>query len=235
MIGPQYFLHAANILLVVSYSVRDIMWLRVFALCASTVSLPYYYFQPAVLWEPIGWTFVFMTINGYHVWRLWLERRPIELSSDEAKLYDLTFFPLTRRRFLDLVRLGDWADLKAGDVLIRPGQPIDHVVVPLTESIEAKVGERILGRFAAGEIVGATALFEARGIQFEAIAGETCRVLRLPVATIKQLAQRDDQLARTLERIAREDLARKLEQLVGRAANPMPTPFPSNPAPLRTP
>ena len=217
MIGPQYFLHAANILLVVSYSVKDIMPLRVFAFCASLISLPYYYFQAAVLWEPIGWTVVFMTINGYHVWRLWLERRPVELSADEAKLYELAFFPLTRRRFLDLVRLGQWVDLQARDVLIRPGQPIDEVVVPLTESIEARAGERILARFAAGEIVGATA-FHGRPAQFEAVAAENCRVLRVPVAAITRYAKRDDQLARTLERIAREDLAGKLERLIGRAA-----------------
>ena len=51
-----------------------------------------------VLWQPIGWAAVFMAINGYHVWRLWRERRPVELSADEARLYDLTFFPLTRLR-----------------------------------------------------------------------------------------------------------------------------------------
>jgi hypothetical protein len=40
----------------------------------------------------------------------------------------------------------------------------------------------------------------------------------VPTAAIKQHAERDDQLARTLERIAREDLARKLERLVGQGA-----------------
>lgn len=223
MIQPHYFLHIANILFVLSYSVRDIMWLRILALCGVLVSLPYYYLQPEVLWPPIGWAAVFLAINGYHVWRLWLERRPVELSPDEAKLYDLTFFPLTRRRFRDLVRLGRWADLNTGDVLIRPGQPIDEVVVPLTGSIDAKLGNRHLGRFAAGEIVGAAA-FHDRPLQLEAIAGERCRVLRVPVATIKQHAKRDGQLARTLERIAREDLARKLERLVGQAATSSPMP-----------
>jgi hypothetical protein len=29
--NPNYFIHAGNILLVVSYSVRDILWLRLFA------------------------------------------------------------------------------------------------------------------------------------------------------------------------------------------------------------
>jgi hypothetical protein len=47
-----------------------------------------------------------MAINGCYVWRLWLECRQVELSADEAKLYDLTFFPLTHRRFVELARLG---------------------------------------------------------------------------------------------------------------------------------
>jgi CRP-like cAMP-binding protein len=233
MIAPQYFLHFANILFVLSYSVRDIMLLRVFALCGSLISIPYYYLQANVLWQPIGWAAIFMTINGYHVWRLWRERRPIELSSDEAKLYELTFFPLTRRRFRDLARLGQWTDLKAGDVLVRPGQPIDEVVVPLTDSIDARIGEQLLGRYAAGEIVGAAA-FSGHPPRFEAIASENCRVLRVPAAAIKQHAERDDQLARTLERIAREDLARKLERLVGQGATLSPTPGYGNQPPSAT-
>src|SRR5918993_1049322 len=234
MFEPQYFLHIANIVLVIAYSVKDILWLRIFALGASLISLPYYYFQTTVLWEPIGWSAVFMAINGYHVCRLWLERRPVELSADEARLYDLTFFPLTRRRFVALARLGRWADLEPGDVLARPGQPVEEVVVPLTDGVEARIGERVLGRFAAGEIVGAAAV-RGRPQPFEVVAGERCRVLRVPVAAIERHAGRDDQLARTLERIAREDLARKLERLVGQAATLSPTLAPASQPPSRMP
>jgi len=232
MLQPQYFLHLANVLFVLSYSVRDIMSLRVLALCGSLISLPYYYLQPEVLWQPIGWGAVFMAINGYHVWRLWRARRPVELSADEARLYDLTFFPLTRRRFVDLARLGRWADLEAGDVLTRPGQPIEEVVVPLTDGIEARIGKRVLGWFAAGEIVGAAAVY-GRPQPFEVVARESCRVLRVPVVAIKQRAEQDDQLARTLERIAREDLARKLERLIGQAAAFSPTPVSASQPPRR--
>jgi len=49
MIQPQYFLYFANILFVLLYSVRDIMLLRVLALCGVLISLPYYYLQPQVL------------------------------------------------------------------------------------------------------------------------------------------------------------------------------------------
>jgi CRP-like cAMP-binding protein len=51
--NPSYFLHAANILLLVAYSVRDILWLRLFAVAASLIALPYFILQPEPLWEPI--------------------------------------------------------------------------------------------------------------------------------------------------------------------------------------
>jgi len=146
------------------------MWLRIFAILASLIGVPYFYLQPAVLWEPIAWTLLFMTINGYHVWLLWLERHPVELSSDEARLYDLTFFPLGARQFLELVRLGRWTDLKPGEVVVRSGEPVNELAVPLTEGIEAKVGGRSLGRFPPGAIIGASALFDARLYQLEAVA-----------------------------------------------------------------
>jgi hypothetical protein len=33
---PDYFIHAANILLLIAYSVRDVLWLRVFAVAAGS-------------------------------------------------------------------------------------------------------------------------------------------------------------------------------------------------------
>ena len=52
MIGPEYFLHASNITRVLSFSAKDVMWLRVLAILASLIELPYFYLQPVVLWEP---------------------------------------------------------------------------------------------------------------------------------------------------------------------------------------
>src|SRR3954471_2876369 len=179
MISPEYFLHASNITRVFSFSASDVLWLRIFAILSSLIGVPYFYLQTDVLWEPIVWTVLFVGINAYHVWRLWMERRPVELSDDEARLYDLTFFPLSARQFVDLARLGRWANQNPGDVLLRPNEPISELAVPLTESVDAKVAGRHFGRFPAGAIIGASALFDSRRPQLEAIAGESCRVLWL--------------------------------------------------------
>ena len=62
-ITPDYFIHAANVLLLVAYSVRDVLWLRLFAVAASLIAIPFYILQSTVLWAPLAWSVVFAAIN----------------------------------------------------------------------------------------------------------------------------------------------------------------------------
>ena len=84
--SADYFIHAANILLLVAYSVRDILWLRLFAVGASVVSIPYFLLQPTRLWAPLGWTVVFAGINLLQSWRLFMERQPVKLTAEEEEV-----------------------------------------------------------------------------------------------------------------------------------------------------
>src|SRR5213076_1953882 len=111
----DYLVHFSNILMLLSYSVRDILWLRWFAVGAALTNIPYFLLQGTVLWPPILWAAVFTTINLYQIARLYLERRPVVLSQDEQKLYDLGFRSLRPREF---VSLSLWANGRAP----RPGR-----------------------------------------------------------------------------------------------------------------
>src|SRR5262245_17491345 len=87
----DYLVHFSNILLLVSYSVRDILWLRWFAVAAALTNMPYFLLQKTILWPPILWAMVFTAINLYQIARVYMERRPVVLSPDEKKLYELGF------------------------------------------------------------------------------------------------------------------------------------------------
>ena len=43
-LSPDYFIHAANVLLLIAYSVRDVLWLRLFAVAASLIAFVIVYF-----------------------------------------------------------------------------------------------------------------------------------------------------------------------------------------------
>jgi len=45
----EYLLHFSNVLMLVAYSVRDILWLRWFAVAAALTNIPYFLLQPTTL------------------------------------------------------------------------------------------------------------------------------------------------------------------------------------------
>src|ERR1700756_2547857 len=113
--NPNYFLHAANVLLLVAYSVRDILWLRLFAVASAMIAIPYFALQPAPLWVPIGWSALFSSINLFQSWRIFIERRPVKLSPDEERIRRLVFGDLAPRKVLQLLSVGAWTTARMGE------------------------------------------------------------------------------------------------------------------------
>jgi CRP-like cAMP-binding protein len=108
----------ANVLYLVSYTLHDILWLRVLTVAAAFLVIPYYYLQPSPLLVPIEWNFVFIAINVYWIVRLILERRPVHLTAEEQRLRELSFPSLTPREALNLFKTGIWETLEPGMSLV---------------------------------------------------------------------------------------------------------------------
>ncbi len=82
----EILIHVANVLYLLAFLVRDILWLRILTVAASFFLLPYFYLQPSPLMTPIYWNLAFTSLNAYWIVRLCLERRPIQLSEEELRL-----------------------------------------------------------------------------------------------------------------------------------------------------
>src|SRR5438309_10157005 len=120
----DYLVHFSNILMLLSYSVRDILWLRWFAVAAALTNIPYFLLQGTVLWPPVLWALVFTAINLYQITRIYLERRPVVLSEDERRLYDLGFRSLRQREFVALALAGEWKSAEAGERVVTGGESV---------------------------------------------------------------------------------------------------------------
>ena len=155
---PSYFLHAANIVLLVAYSVRDILWLRLFAVAASLIALPYFILQPEPLWEPIIWSSVFAAINSFQSWRIFVERRPVQLALEEEEIRRLAFPDLPSRKVLQILSIGAWRTLEIGERLLERGKRVDAIYVILRGKVRVKRDDLVIGELAAGQIVGSALL-----------------------------------------------------------------------------
>ena len=124
----QWFVHAANVCFLISFVVRDILWLRVLSIAGGFSLIPYFYFSgPEPQLAPIGWNIVFTVINVYQIYRLIQERRPVALSEGELRLYDAVFHRLSPRAFLRLLGVAQARDADAGASLVEQGTAAEEL------------------------------------------------------------------------------------------------------------
>jgi len=210
----EYLVHLSNILLLVSYSVRDILWLRWFAVAAAIANVPYYLAQSTVLWPPVIWGTVFMAINLYQIARIYLERRPVVLSADEQRLYDFGFRALRPREFVSLLLAGEWRDAARGERLIEHGRPVERIAIPISGTVEITRSGARLGAFAPGQVIGLALAVNDDAATFDAAFSEPGRYMSWPLPSLRKFLDKRPELRVALQRLAGHDLAAKLERLM---------------------
>jgi CRP-like cAMP-binding protein len=210
----DYLVHFSNILLLVSYSVRDILWLRWFAVAAALTNMPYFLLQHTVLWPPILWALVFTAINLYQISRIYLERRPVVLSADEQKLYDLGFRSLRPREFVSLTLVGEWKSAVAGDRILIEGEPVSRLCISIAGSAEVRKAGRAVGTLEPGHIVGTALALTGAPSPVEATFTEPARYMSWPLPSLRAFMDKRPDLRVALQSLVSRDLAGKLERLL---------------------
>jgi hypothetical protein len=219
--SPNYFIHAANVLLLVAYSVRDILWLRLFAVGASLISIPYFVLQPTTLWAPLSWSVVFAAINLLQSWRLFIERRPVKLTSDEEDIRRLVFRDLPPRKVLQVLSIGSWTTLEVGQRLIEQGKLPEMVSLIVRGKVRVTKDGRVLGDLIAGDFVGSALILSGIPAEVDAVTVESGRAMRWEVRALERyLTANPETRTVMLQHVAR-DLAAKVERVTAASSKPL--------------
>src|SRR6266480_7685439 len=219
--SPNYFIHAANVLLLVAYSVRDILWLRLFAVGASLISIPYFVLQPTKLWAPLSWTIVFAAINLLQSWRLFMERRPVKLTPEEEDIRRLVFRDLPPRKVLQVLSIGSWTTLEVGQRLIEQGQLPETVSLIVRGKVRVTRDGRFLGELIAGDFVGSALILSRIPAEVDALTVESGRAMRWEVRALERyLTANPETRTVMLQHVAR-DLAAKVDRVTAASSKPL--------------
>jgi hypothetical protein len=209
----DYFIHAANILLIAAYSVRDILWLRVLAVASSVAAMPYFLLQPTPLWAAFGWSVIFTGINIFQTWCLIVERRPVKLSAEEEEVRRLVFRDLPTKKVLQVIGLGAWASGSPGEKLIERGKPLESLALIVRGRVQMSQEGRGLGELGPGEIVGSALLLSGAPAEFDAVTAEATRTIRWNAGTLDKYLDANPETRNLFQRHLARDLAGKVERL----------------------
>ena len=217
---PDYFIHAGNILLLIAYSVRDVLWLRLFAVAASLFCIPFYVLQPKMLWPPVAWSAVFAAINLFQSWLLFIERRPVKLTAEEEEIRRLALQGLPPRKVLEVLRIGSWVTAEVGERLIERGKLPDSISLIIRGKVRVAKEGRMLGDLIPGDLVGSALILNGIPSNVDAVTVEPLRAMRWQIGTLEKYLSANPETRNVMQRHLAHDLAGKIGGLVTDSSKP---------------
>lgn len=197
-------IHTANVLYLVSYTVRDILWLRVFTVIAALCLVAYFLTRPEPLLTAVYWNLVFTALNIYWIVRLLAERRPVALNQEEARLHATSFESMTPRQMLNLFREGAWADHPEGRRFVRRGEKVDNLSVLSAGSAAIEIDGNPVGEIGEGGFIGTMGFINDDPASVDVTAHAATRCLSWPAAKLRAYLRKNpatwDAMQRTLNR-----------------------------------
>lgn len=212
----DYLVHVSNFLMLISYSVRDILWLRWFAVAAAFIVMPYYLAQPTVLWPPVVWGGVFAAMNLYQIALIYWERRPVQLNAEEQALYDMAFGSIRPRDFVSLLMAGEWKNAESGERLLTAGAPTDAIYIATAGDVEFRIGERAIGRLKPGQTIGLALAFTEESSSADAAFLTPGRYVKWATADLRHFLERKPEVRTALQQHVNAELAKRVREAVFR-------------------
>tara|TARA_R110000851_G_scaffold190430_1_gene341038 strand:+ start:613 stop:1275 length:663 start_codon:yes stop_codon:yes gene_type:complete len=203
--------HLAFGLIAFSFVVKDILWLRIVSIIASLFSVFYNWVIPIEpMWIPIGWNFVFVALNLYHIAVIVYEKRPVHMSPKHKELYDTMFKNLTPVEFLKITKLADWEHYRAGDVITQEGHKVPDLNLIYNGTVEVRVNKEIVAQLRDGQFVGEMSFLTGKPATATCIVKHDAVILVWKQDEFRELLKRNPSLYFTIQSLLSTQLSSSL-------------------------
>ncbi len=204
-------IHLANLLYLASFTMRDILRLRILTVIAASSLITYYYFQAEPLLPAIYWNLAFIALNLYWIGRILLERRPVRLSEDEVQLCNMVFNSLTPQEMLKLLKLAHWEDVPVGKWLVEAGKKVDRLCVIFSGRARVEAQGKPVTDLGPGELIGQMSFITNEPAAVHIVAAEPTRCVTWYKSTLKDFLSLHPDLRAAFQVVLGMDLSHRVK------------------------
>jgi len=208
-------LNTANIIFLVAFMAKKIVWLRLLTITGNILVVPYYlYYLEPPLWNTIVWFCIYTAINLVMLFIIYLESRPIELSDLEQKIYNMTFKSLEPRVFKKLIDHGSLEELQPEVVLVTRDSELDSLMYVVEGEVEVvlKHGEQLI--IPTGGFIGEQSYITGEKTSADVKTGkEAAKIIRWNSEALRKHLAGKEILKDNLDLIFTADLIHKLRDM----------------------
>ena len=192
--------HLAFGLIAFSFLVKDILWLRLVSILASSFSVFYNWVIPAEpMWLAINWNFVFIGLNMYHIAVIIYEKRPIKMAAKDKELYETLFRDLSPVEYLKITKIAKWKKFKKGDTLIRENHLVTDLILIYNGTVDVQVKGKKVAELKDGQFVGEMSFLTEKSATADCVVKHNTECLMWKQPEFKEFLKRNPSLYYTIQ------------------------------------
>ena len=199
--------HLAFGLIAFSFLVKDILWLRIVSILASLFSVFYNWVIPVEpMWIPIGWNFVFVGLNLYHIAVIIYEKRPIKMAPKDKELYETLFKDLSPVEYLKISKVAQWKKYKSGETIIKQEHLVPDLILIYNGTVDVVVDNKKVAELKDGQFVGEMSFLTEKLATATCIVKHNTECLVWKQPEFKELLKRNPSLYYTIQSLLSNQL-----------------------------
>jgi len=203
--------HLAFGLIAFSFIVKDILYLRLVSILASLFSVFYNWVIPVEpMWIPIGWNFVFVLLNLYHIAVLMYEKRPVKMNDKNTELYETLFKDMTPVEYLKVSKIAEWKNFESGEIIIKQGTPVKDLHLIYNGTVDVAVKGKKVAELKDGQFVGEMSFLTEKPATATCKVSHTTECLVWKQKEFKDLLKRNPSLYFTIQGLLSEQVSNNL-------------------------
>ena len=199
--------HLAFGLIAFSFLVKYFLWLRIVSILASLFSVFYNWVIPVEpMWIPIGWNFVFVGLNLYHIAVIIYEKRPIKMAPKDKELYETLFKDLSPVEYLKISKVAQWKTFKSGETIIRQEHLVPDLILIYNGTVDVVVENKKVAELKDGQFVGEMSFLTEKTATATCIVKHNTECLVWKQPEFKELLKRNPSLYYTIQSLLSNQL-----------------------------
>ncbi|MEM7290017.1 MAG: cyclic nucleotide-binding domain-containing protein [Pseudomonadota bacterium] len=200
--------HFAYVLLIVSMMMRNMNWLRFFAIMAGSISAIFYFTIGDVV--SMFWESMFTLVNLAQFVLLQVENRRGRFSDDEKMFIDACLADVERAYARRVVKLGAWIEVQEEKVLITEDTCPDTLLFIVSGEASVSREGKEIGKVRRGDFLGEMSYLTGKKATATVITTEPTRYLSFDRKPLRALLEKNSEVRHALEASFNRNLVYKL-------------------------
>ncbi|MEM7215605.1 MAG: cyclic nucleotide-binding domain-containing protein [Pseudomonadota bacterium] len=200
--------HFAYVLLIVSMMMRNMNWLRFFALLAGAISAIYYWILSDYV--SMFWEALFSLVNVAQLVILQIENRRGKFSEEESMFISSCLSDIERAHARRLVRLGAWTEVQDEATLITQDTCPGHLKYVVSGEASIVRNNRVIGIVGSGDFLGEMSYLTGKKATASVVTTKPTRYLAFERKTLRTHLEKNPEVRHALEASFNRNLVEKL-------------------------